>query len=420
MSWFRLGKKLGTKPLRLLVLVSVLVCAMAAVLCGCGASKYEAVDFSVPEVSEEIPTIVLGDVSESGAGADSNLLSGISALAANDSEAVEVSYQETDDYVLVLTDALNVRAKDSTDARIYAQLPAGEILHRIGYNDQWCQVEYAGEVAYVAADMVEVTEAPVVETAESVEMMGDVQVAPASETMEAGVDDSGIPTYMKTGTVQKEGVSVPFNGHIVAIDAGHQAKANAEKEPIGPSSQTMKAKMPQGAVGTVSGVKEYELTLTVAQKLESELKARGYEVVMVRNSHDVNLSDAERAILANDSDAEVFIRLHANSMDNSGVYGAMAMCMTEYNPYNAELSTDSYRLSKLIINNICSRTGTKNRGVQKVDNSSAINWCEIPVSVVEMGFLSNPDEDRWLQSDEYQNKIVAGIVEAVDTYFSES
>ena len=61
-----------------------------------------------------------------------------------------------------------------------------------------------------------------------------------------------------------------FNGHIVAIDAGHQAKANAEKEPIGPSSETMKAKMPAGAVGTVLGVKEYELTLTVAEKLKEE------------------------------------------------------------------------------------------------------------------------------------------------------
>lgn len=225
--------------------------------------------------------------------------------------------------------------------------------------------------------------------------------------------------YMKTGTVREEEVTVPFNGHVVAIDAGHQAKANAEKEPIGPSSETKKAKMPEGAVGTVTGVKEYELTLTVAEKLEAELKARGYEVVMVRTGHDVNLSNAERSQIANDSDAEIFIRLHANSMENSGVYGAMAMCMTEYNPYNADLSTKSYSLSKMIINNICSRTGTKNRGVQKVDNSSAINWCEIPVSVVEMGFLSNPDEDRWLQSEDYQEKIVDGIADAADSYFAE-
>lgn len=210
-----------------------------------------------------------------------------------------------------------------------------------------------------------------------------------------------------------------FNGRIIAVDAGHQAKANAEKEPIGPGSETMKAKMPEGAVGAATGVKEYELTLTVAKKLQEELEARGYQVVMIRTGHDVNLSNAERSEMANESGADIFIRLHANSMENSGVYGALAMCMTEQNPYNAELFSKSYTLSKKIIDSICSRTGTRNRGVQQADNSSEINWCELPVSVVEMGFLSNPDEDRWLESDEYQRKIALGIADAVDSYFEE-
>ena len=209
-----------------------------------------------------------------------------------------------------------------------------------------------------------------------------------------------------------------FNGHIVAIDAGHQAKANAEKEPIGPSSETMKAKMPAGAVGTVLGVKEYELTLTVAEKLKEELENKGYQVVMIRESHDVNLSNSERARLANERGAEIFIRLHANSMENTGVYGALAMCMTAQNPYNAALHDNSYRLAKTIIDQVCALTGTKNRGVQEVDNNGEINWSEIPVAVVEMGFLSNPDEERWLSEGDYQDKIVSGIAAAVDSYFT--
>ena len=212
---------------------------------------------------------------------------------------------------------------------------------------------------------------------------------------------------------------IPFNGHTVAIDAGHQAKANTSKEPIGPSSTTMKAKMPEGAVGTSSGVPEYEVTLTVAKKLEKELINRGYHVVMIRTSHDVNMSSAERSVAANKSGADILIRLHAGSMDNSSVYGALSTCMTAQNPYNASLHDKSYNLSKKIVDTVCGTTGTKNRGVQETDSSSDINWCEIPVCVFEMGFLSNPDEDTWLQDDGYQGKIASGIAGAVDAYFAE-
>lgn len=213
--------------------------------------------------------------------------------------------------------------------------------------------------------------------------------------------------------------AVPFNGHTVAIDAGHQAKANTSKEPIGPDSQTMKPKMPEGAVGVATGTKESDLTLEVARLLQAELENRGYEVVMIRDSGDVNLSSAERAAAANESGAQALISLHADSADNSSVYGALATCMTPQNPFHAELHDKSYNLSKKIVDHLCAATGTKNRGVQEVDNVGSVNWSEIPVSVVEMGFLSNPDEDRWLQSEEYRAKLVSGIAQALDSYFAE-
>ena len=146
------------------------------------------------------------------------------------------------------------------------------------------------------------------------------------------MDGAGAVPADASGRAAEAQAEVPWNGHTVAIDAGHQAKPNAEKEPIGPGSETMKAKMPQGGVGAVSGVKEYELTLTLAKKLEKELKARGYHTVMIRTGHDVNLSNSQRSAMANDSEAEIFIRLHANSMENSSVYGALGMCMTAQNP----------------------------------------------------------------------------------------
>lgn len=399
----------GQKPLRLLLLLTVFF-MIALVTSGCTAQKYEAIDLETTTVEEttaaEVVSIgALSGTAESGESAEElenrSISESESETVSGDSQAEETEtdpdtadeYRETEDRVVVTADILNVRETDSTDARILVQLKSGEELTRTGYNSRWSRVLYDGKTAYVMSDMIAVSE----------------EIQPAAAEIPEVQAESGQETESQ----------IPLNGHVVAIDAGHQAKANAEKEPIGPGSQTMKAKMPEGAVGAATGVKEYELTLTVAKKLEEELKNRGYRVVMIRTGHDVNLSNAERSEIANESGADIFIRLHANSMENSGVYGALAMCMTEQNPYNAELYPKSYALSKKIIDNICSRTGTKNRGVQKADNSSAINWCEIPVSVVEMGFLSNPDEDRWLQSEDYQGKITLGIADAVDSYFAE-
>ena len=385
---------LGKKSLRLLVMALVLVFA----LCGCSGGKYAPVEpLATAAVDAAVSETVAFTIGETDSGKETEELSMDTEISSETSEAVV--YEEIHDWIVVTADVLNVRAQDNTSARIYIQLKTGDVLERIGYHEEWSKVLYDGGVAYVATAMVEKTEEP---TAVAVAAELPVIEEPAAESASA---------------VEEE--SIPLNGHIVAIDAGHQAKANAEKEPIGPGSSTKKAKMPEGAVGAATGVKEFELTLTVAQKLEQELSDRGYQVVMIRKGHDVNLSNAERSKIANTSDAEIFIRLHANSMDNSGIYGALAMCMTNLNPYNSELYEQSYSLSKKIINNICKLTGTKNRGVQKVDNSSAINWCEIPVSVVEMGFLTNPDEDRWLQSEEYQAKIVTGISNAIDAYFVE-
>lgn len=436
-----LKHRLGKKHLRLLIFVVLMI----AMLCGCSDSKYEPVqpleDISGVVNQAEVAAFTIAEPSETVSFENESL-----ADAAAETETADdaIVYEEVHDWITVTADVLNVRAEDNTNARIYVQLKTGDVLERIGFHEEWSQVIYDGGVAYVATSMVEVTEEPETEEptepAESPETAEGMPGEPSAlaegdaeqpHNLEAGIEtanagaetavkgtEDGIPVYEKTGVIKQEEAHIPWNGHTIAIDAGHQAKANAEKEPIGPASSTKKAKMPEGAVGAATGVKEYELTLTVAKKLETELKARGYQVVMIRTGHDVNLSNAERSKIANESEADIFIRLHANSMENSGIYGALAMCMTEQNPYNSELFADSYRLSKSIINNICSLTGTKNRGVQKVDNSAMINWCAIPVSVVEMGFLTNPDEDKWLQDEEYQGKIVEGIAKAVDSYFA--
>lgn len=209
------------------------------------------------------------------------------------------------------------------------------------------------------------------------------------------------------------------NGHRIAIDAGHQSRANTEKEPVGPGAAEMKMKVTGGTKGVSTGIYEYELTLDVSLKLKEELESRGYEVYMVRESHDVNISNSERAQMAYDSGAEVFVRIHANGSENQKSNGAMTICPTEKNPYVAGLYGDSRRLSDLVLDGLTASTGCKKERVWETDTMSGINWSKIPVTIVEMGYMTNPEEDQKMAEEDYQRLIAAGIADGIDGYFEE-
>jgi N-acetylmuramoyl-L-alanine amidase len=205
---------------------------------------------------------------------------------------------------------------------------------------------------------------------------------------------------------------------IIAIDAGHQSKGNYQEEPIGPGAKKTKPKVTTGTQGISTGVPEYKLTLVIAKKVKEELINRGYEIVMIRDSHDVNLSNKERAEIANESGADLFIRIHADGSENSNVSGVSTLYPSKDNPYVSKLSKSSYALSTAIVDGICDSTGAKNRGAIARDDMSGINWCTIPVSIIEMGYMSNKAEDKNMQTEDYQNKIVEGICNGIDDYYN--
>lgn len=277
------------------------------------------------------------------------------------------TFESTEEYVYT-TSKLNVRKACSTDAEVVKMLPERAKVLRIAVGDTWSKISIAEGEYYVATEYL---------TAEEPEL----------------------------------------SGHLIAIDAGHQEKANEEKEPIGPGAAETKAKNSIGTRGVSSGVYEYQLTLQVAQKLKEELTSRGYEVLLIRESNDFNMSNQDRAKMAGESGAEVLIHLHANGSKVEETNGAMTICCTEDSPYIPDLYADSHRLAKDILNHFVEETGAQSKGVWETDVMSGINWSTIPVATLEMGFMSNVEEDQRMQTDDYQKKMVSGIADGLDAYF---
>ena len=207
------------------------------------------------------------------------------------------------------------------------------------------------------------------------------------------------------------------NSAVVVIDPGHQLRGDSTKEPNGPGSSTMKARVTSGATGVATKVAEYVMNLNVSLKLKTELENRGYTVYMTRSTHDVNISNKERAEYATSVGADIAVRIHGNGSSNSSVRGAETYAPSAKNPYVSHLSKASISLSRCIIDAYCQATGFKNRGVFTSDTMTGINWSTVPVTILELGYMSNAQEDRMMQDETIQNNMVQGIANGIDKYF---
>lgn len=414
---------IAKRPKMLYIIICVTLCAV--ILSGCQGKKYEMIELPGTEsaasgqADDDMSAEALDQDSETGHGQKDGLQSGGTAGADQAAESKDAAASDL---------------ADETGERSVPDLAGGSrdaaVRNQAAGNGDAAAANLAGGSGDAAAsDLADENGDAAPQETESANADGrasrdmtkrglsrsadlqqglDAGIAPASEVPGEGGEAAAGETSQP---------AVPSNGKVVAIDAGHQAKGNSDKEPVGPGSTTMKAKVEAGATGVATGLKEYELTLAVSKKLKAELEARGYAVVMIRESNDVNISNAERARAANESGASAFVRIHGNSLDNGTVTGALTMCQTSGNPYNGALHDASYSLAKNIVDGICAATGAKNRGVQETDSMSGINWCQIPVSIVEMGFMSNADEDRRMADEAYQDQMVQGIANGIDRYF---
>ncbi|HAH75549.1 MAG TPA: N-acetylmuramoyl-L-alanine amidase [Kandleria vitulina] len=220
---------------------------------------------------------------------------------------------------------------------------------------------------------------------------------------------------VKKKTVAKKSTNANY---YICIDAGHQAKGNNSLEPVGPGSSTKKPKVSSGTSGVATKKSEAQLNLEVALKLQKELIKRGYKVLMIRTTQNVNISNAQRAIKANNAKVDATVRLHADGSTNSNMHGFSILQPGYNNRYmNKQIITKSRFLSSSINKAFAAATNAKNNGLSTRNDMTGFNWSKVPVTLVEMGFMSNPSEDRLLSTQSYQNKMVQGIANGLDNYF---
>lgn len=201
---------------------------------------------------------------------------------------------------------------------------------------------------------------------------------------------------------------------MIGIDPGHQAHQNSDPEPIAPGSEETKMKVSSGTSGVASGVEEHVVNLNVGLKLRDMLEDAGAEVVMTRTSADVDISNIERAAVFNEAGVDLGIRLHCDGVDDESVRGAF-MLIPEDNPYEEQIR----RAAEIIIEEYTDTTGLKQLSTQVRSDQTGFNWCKRPVVNIEMGYMSNLEEDWLITDEDFQTDMARGIYNGILAYFSE-
>lgn len=217
---------------------------------------------------------------------------------------------------------------------------------------------------------------------------------------------------VSTESAQSLAVTETF---LVVIDPGHQQKADTNLEPIAPWSTVKKPRVSAGTVGTNSDIKESVLMLQISQMLKGQLEKKGIRVFLTREKEDANISNKERAMMANSLDADLFLRLHANSSLNQGTKGALALYQQPHASI-IEASKKSKTAAQIILDVYCQRTGIKNLGIREGRDMTGLNWSKVPAIILELGFLSNPDDESFMISEAGKITIIRAISEGIIAY----
>lgn len=197
---------------------------------------------------------------------------------------------------------------------------------------------------------------------------------------------------------------------VVVIDAGHDERGNSETEPIGPGSSTRKIKDGGGTRGVVSGLTEAELNMRVAARLRPLLERAGVRVVMTRTrTSGTSMGNIARARIANRAQAGLFLRIHADGSTDPTARGSHTLYPALRSGWTDDVYAASKRAAKTVQADMVRALGFPDRGLQERSDFTGFNWADVPVILVEMGFMTNRTDDRLLATAPYQQRAAVGL-----------
>lgn len=201
---------------------------------------------------------------------------------------------------------------------------------------------------------------------------------------------------------------------VICIDAGHQKKGDSKLENISPNSSNKKPRVSQGTEGISTKKPEYVVNLEAATILKDLLEEKGYTVIMTREEHDVNISNAERAEIANKSKADMTIRIHCDSLKDNSKTGATLLVPSSKGSTKG-IFQESNKYAEILKTNL-KDNGVKVNGIFERNDITGFNWSRVPVVIFEMGFMSNSCEDAMLCDKNYQRKLMSIVSDSIDQY----
>lgn len=197
---------------------------------------------------------------------------------------------------------------------------------------------------------------------------------------------------------------------VVVLDPGHDLGANPRTEPIGPGSATRKILDGGGTSGVVTHVREADLNLAVALRLRPLLQRAGVRVVMTRRATSgTSMGNIARARIANEAGAALFLRIHADGSTDRRAAGTHTLYPALRAGWTDDVYASSRRAARIVQQELVRALGFPDRGLQERSDFTGFNWSNVPVILVEMGFMTNPPEDRLLATAEYRERAAAGL-----------